>query len=97
MVVESELGDETEICRDLLKLLDARAAVRLLVYRQPRDARCRDRLHGRMLHVLHNHAHFDPTTDRCLFVGLTWRPGNIETAVRTVTADGAALRTVDVR
>ena len=92
MVVESELGDETEICRDLLKLLDARAAVRVLVYRQPKDARCRERLHGRMVRVLHNHAHFDPATDRWLFVGLTWRPGSIRTNVYTVTADGARFR-----
>ena len=47
LVGESELGTSNEICRDLLKLLEARTSLRCLVYRRPRRQRDRDALEGR--------------------------------------------------
>lgn len=72
LVGESELGTSNEICRDLLKLLEARTSLRCLVYRRPRRQRDRDALEARMVRVLHNHAHFAESPGLWLFVGLTW-------------------------
>jgi hypothetical protein len=73
-VAESELGTANEICRDLLKLLEARTSVRCLIYRQPKRARERTQLETRMVQVMHRHAHFLPNPGTWLFVGLTWSP-----------------------
>ena len=59
LVAESELGNKDEICRDLLKLLEARTAVHCLVYKQPKRAGDRQEFEARMIRVLHNHAYFD--------------------------------------
>ena len=88
LVIESELGSAHEICRDLLKLLDARAKIRCLIYRQPTD---RQRLHARMVRVMRNHAHFDPETEQFLLVGLTWRPGQLQVQAYTLSADGSQV------
>jgi hypothetical protein len=90
LVVESELGTCHEICRDLLKLLEARAAIRCLIYRQP-TAQHRQRLHARMVRVLHNHAHFNPKTEQWLFIGLSWGLDTIRGEVYTLAADGSQL------
>lgn len=72
LVAESELGTADEICRDLLKVLDARCRVRCLIYRRPkREANCRA-LHERFIRVMHNHAHFRPAKEMWLLVGVEW-------------------------
>ena len=90
LVVESELGTSHEICRDLLKLLEARAAIRCLIYKQPTEQH-RQRLHSRFIRVLHNHAHFNPRCEQWLFVGLSWVPGHIQGDAYTLAADGSRL------
>ena len=62
-VVESELGTADEICRDLLKLVEARASVRCLVYKQPKRPKRRKDLHSRIIRILHHHAHFAPRSE----------------------------------
>jgi hypothetical protein len=89
-VAESELGTPDEICRDLLKLLDARAAVRCLIYRQPKEPRALQRLHARMIRVLQNHAHFE-LAGNWVFVGLSWRPGSIAVEAYALAAGGLGL------
>ncbi len=88
-VAESELGTAHEICRDLLKLLEARAAIRCLVYKQPKQPDRRQQLHSRMIRVLHKHALFDPKSEVWLFVGLVWRQGYLGCDVYTLN-DGAS-------
>ena len=90
LVGESELGTQNEICRDLLKLLDARARVRCLVYRQPRRDWNRTMLESRILQVMRGHAHFLPNPGLWLFAGVSWTPGSLACTVRTLTkaADG---------
>ena len=90
LVVESELGTSHEICRDLLKLLEARAAIRCLIYKQPAE-RHRQRLHDRMIRVLHNHAHFNPDVEQWLFVGLLWSLGRVRAEAYTLAANGLQL------
>lgn len=89
-VAESELGTSDEICRDLLKLLDARAAIRCLIYRHPKRATSAQRLHSRMIRVLQNHAHFQLANDWA-FVGMSWRPGSIAVEAYTLTTGGLDL------
>ena len=94
LVAESELGTANEICRDLLKLLEARASVRCLLYKQPKRATERAQLETRMVQVMHRHAQFLPNSGTWLFVGLTWAPPKLACDVRTLNADNDAL--VDV-
>ena len=95
LVVESELGTSHEICRDLLKLLEARAAIRCLIY-QGRTERHRQALHERMIRVLHNHAHFNPKTEQWLFVELSWGTGQVQGKAYTLAGDGLQLVPVTV-
>lgn len=95
-VAESELGTAHEICRDLLKLIDARAAIRCLVYRQPHQPNRRTQLHARMIRVMHRHANFDPRIERWLFVGLAWRQGHIACDVYTLNDDASGFLPVGV-
>jgi hypothetical protein len=91
LVVESELGTDDEICRDLLKLLEARTTIRCLIYRQPRRLQGRQRLQSRMIRVMRNHAHFKPTSETWLFFGLTWGQGHIDCDVYTLNHGGTAF------
>ncbi len=84
LVAESELGTKNEICRDLLKLLEARTLVRCLVYRRPKMLGERQNLEARMVRVLHNHGHFAPCPGIWLFVGLTWGHQRIECNISTL-------------
>lgn len=90
-VAESELGTSNEICRDLLKLLEARAPVRCLIYRQPRRPSDRQQLEARMVRVLCGHAHFLPSPGVWLFVGLTWGDRKIGCDVSTFSREENAL------
>jgi hypothetical protein len=90
LLVESELGTSDEICRDLLKLLEARTAIRCLVYRQPSAAHM-EQLHSRFIRVLHNHAYFRPRVDHWLFVGLSWAHEVVHTDVYTLGGKGSRL------
>jgi hypothetical protein len=90
-VAESELGTPNEICRDLLKLLEARTLVRCLVYRRPRRAEHRQSLEGRMIRVLHNHAYFASAPGVWLFVGLAWGPQRVECDISTLNRNLNAL------
>lgn len=85
LVGESELGTQTEVCRDLLKLLEARARIRCLVYREPTRARDLRRLESRMIQTMRNHARLHESLGTWLFVALRWPDGKIACAVRTVT------------
>lgn len=84
LVAESELGTQTEVCRDQLKLLDARAQIRCLVYRQPSVHR-RQAFQARMLRVLHNHAHFAASPGLWLFVALSWEPTRVGCTITTLS------------
>jgi len=90
-VAESELGNPNEVCRDLLKLLEARTKVRCLVYRRPRTTKCRDSLEARMIRVLHNHAYFAASPGAWLFVGLAWGPRRLECDIFTLNVNLDAL------
>ena len=83
-VAESELGTAHEICRDLLKLLEARTSIRCLVYRQPKRLKERREFEARMVRVLHNHAYFERSPGIWLFIGLTWADQTIECDVYTL-------------
>lgn len=84
MVAESELGTKDEICRDLLKLLEARTAIRCLVYRQPKRLAERRNFESRMLRVLHNHAYFEQSPGLWLLIGITWSAQKMEYEVYTL-------------
>lgn len=83
-VAESEMGTKNEICRDLLKLLEARTSIRCLVYRQPRRSRDRQEFEARMIRVLHNHAYFQRRLGLWLFVALMWTHQKIECDLYTL-------------
>lgn len=68
-VAESELGDDGDVCRDLLKLLDVQARVRCLVFKQ-RSEKLRRRLENRLLSVFRQHRHFHNSREGWLFVSL---------------------------
>jgi hypothetical protein len=87
LVAESEMGTEDEICRDLLKLLEARTVIRCLVYRQPKRPVDRQKFQARMIRVLHNHAQFQRCPGLWLFVALTWSGGNIACDLYTINED----------
>ena len=57
LAVESELGTLNEVCRDLLKLLDVKAALKCLIYSEPRRKSTRERLYQRILRVFASHSH----------------------------------------
>jgi hypothetical protein len=69
LAVESELGDEPEVMRDFLKLLDIKSRIKCLVYyrckRKVRDERLCERINW----VLSHHVNFDPN-ESILLVGL---------------------------
>jgi len=94
-VAESELGNSHEICRDLLKLLEARATIRCLVYNQYHRPKKRQEVHARMLRVLRNHALFDAKSEEWLFVGLVWRQGAVDCDVYTLNDDASELVLID--
>jgi hypothetical protein len=91
LVAESELGTAHEICRDLLKLLEARATVRCLIFRQPKRARQREVLQKRMLRIMHRHRYFDPRSESWLFLGLCWGPGQLSCDAYTLNEAGTAF------
>ncbi|MBI4521339.1 MAG: hypothetical protein HY701_10905 [Gemmatimonadetes bacterium] len=91
LVAESELGTSNEICRDLLKVLEARCMVRCLIYRRPRrEAACRA-LHERMIRVMRNHAHFRPASEMWLLVGVEWACRHITCETHTVNKRGTSV------
>lgn len=91
LVAESELGTKDEICRDLLKLLEARTSIRCLIYRQPRRLKERREFEERMVRVLHHHAYFQQSPGIWLFVGLTWGSQTIECEVYTLSDQANAI------
>ncbi|MGE4068696.1 MAG: hypothetical protein AB7H88_18120 [Vicinamibacterales bacterium] len=94
VVAESELGSPDEVCRDLLKLLDARCRVRCLIYRRPKRSPACDALHQRMVRIMHNHAHFTPRREVWLLVGLEWGPSRLGCCVHTLNSRGTGFRLV---
>ena len=86
-VAESEMGTKDEICRDLLKVLEARTTIRCLVYRQPRRSGHRRNFEARMIRVLNNHAYFRQCPGIWLFVALTWRGRSIECDLYTLNRE----------
>lgn len=90
-VAESELGTKNEICRDLLKLLEARTSVRCLVYRQPRRPQERQDFQARMIRVLQNHAYFARCPGIWLFVALAWAHQRMECDLYTLNGQLDAL------
>ena len=95
-VAESELGTKDEICRDLLKLLDARTSIRCLVYKQPKRNFERQDFEARMVRVLKNHAHFKSSPGTWLFVGLTWTPEKVTCDFQTLNNDLTAIVPINV-
>ena len=91
LVAESELGTKNEICRDLLKLLEARTSIRCLIYKQPKRLMERQDFESRMVRVLHNHAHFPESPAIWLFVGLTWADQTIDCDLYTLNEQLDAL------
>jgi hypothetical protein len=67
LAVESELGNDAEVARDLLKLLDVKARLRCLVFRK--RFRYGKRLDDRILWTCAHHARCD-RADPLLLVGL---------------------------
>jgi hypothetical protein len=94
LVAESELGSQDEICRDLLKVLEARCRVRCLIYRLPKGETSRGALHARMIRVMNNHAHFRPTKEIWLLVGVNWAPGQLTCEVHTVNRRGTFVAAI---
>ncbi len=94
LVAESEMGTKDEICRDLLKLLEARTTIRCLVYRQPKRFGERHEFEARMIRVLHNHVHFRRSPGIWLFVALTWAHQKIECDLYTLDGELNALTPV---
>jgi|ERR1017187_973078 hypothetical protein len=69
LAVESELGNDHEVMRDFLKLLDIKSRVKCLVYyRRIREAND-ERFSQRVNWVLSHHTNFDPN-ESILLVGL---------------------------
>ena len=94
LVAESELGTSDEICRDLLKVLEARCSVRCLICRRPKQELSCRALHERMIRVIHNHAHFRPAKEIWLLVGMEWAPGRLTCELHTVNKRGTAVVSV---
>jgi hypothetical protein len=95
-VAESELGTKNETCRDLLKLLEVRACVRCLIYRQPKRASESQQFEARMVRVMHSHAQFLPVQGIWLFVGLTCASQKMGCSVSTFSRKENALVRVEV-
>lgn len=91
LVAESELGTADEVCRDLLKLLEARCRVRCLIYKRPQRSSSVRALHERMIRVMHNHAHFQPRREVWLLVGLAWAQGPLTCELHTLNARGTRV------
>lgn len=66
LAVESELGDDTEVARDFLKLLDVKAVVKCLIFRKRKDHAA---LYSRLSWTLAHHAACDPA-ESIMLVGL---------------------------
>jgi len=94
-VAESELGNKNEVCRDLLKLLEARTSVRCLIYKQPRRTSERKQLEARMIQVMQGHAHFLDCPGIWILVGLTWTQEKITCDVSTLAPNQNAFAAVD--
>lgn len=90
-VAESELGTSNEICRDLLKLADARAKIRCLIHRQPKRVTQQEILQKRIIRVLNNHAYFDPRYETWLFIAITWDPQSIDCQLYTLNEYGTQI------
>lgn len=69
-VAESELGTPTEICRDLLKLLEARAPIKCLIYPKPKRPNQHEALRQRFVRVMSVHELFVPPQVGWLFIAL---------------------------
>ena len=74
---ESELGTPSEVCRDLLKLLDVRSTVRCLLFQHRARPFYENKLKNKILNVLHNHAFFEDTRNGWLFIALSEQGGNV--------------------
>ena len=68
LAAESELGNDNEVARDLLKLLDVRSRIRCLIFMN--RPRVKQRLYRRIEWVLAHHAHYKPR-DPLLLVGIS--------------------------
>ena len=87
LVGESELGTQTEICRDLLKLLEARTRVRCLVHREPARPRDQRRLEARIIQTMQNHVHSAESGDAWLFAGIGWNERKVSCSIRTLSRE----------
>jgi hypothetical protein len=90
-VAESEMGTPTEICRDLLKLAEARAPVRCLVYRRPKRNSEHEKMKARMARVLNNHETFMHITTGWLFISLLVTTTTMECEFYTLNEHGTTL------
>jgi hypothetical protein len=88
---ESELGTASEVCRDLLKLLDIRSEVRCLIFRRRARKKNSTELYERIKRALHNHAHFDETIQGWMFIELDIQEGNVACSFYTLGNDGNNL------
>jgi len=92
LAVESELGDDTEVARDLLKLLDVKSRVRCLVFRK--RPRVGERLLQRIDWTLSHHGQYEPN-DPLLLVALpTPKPKNFADSVEFSLIRNGRLRTI---
>ena len=66
LAVESELGNDVEVARDFLKLLDFKAPIKWLIFRKRRN---HEELYVRLSWVLSHHLTYD-ANDSILLIGL---------------------------
>ena len=69
LAAESELGNDVEVARDFLKLLDVKSQLKCLIFRKRATHAKTKRLHDRLNWVLSHHKCFN-SKDAILFVGL---------------------------
>ncbi len=94
-VAECEMWRPTEVCRDLLKLLEARTEIRCLVYKQYVRDKTREEFKKRMIRVLHNHAHFKRSPGLWLFVELTRRQRKLDCDFYTLNKELSGFVPID--
>ena len=90
-VAESELGTPTEICRDLLKLMEARAPIRCLIYPKPKRQKKHKELQQRMVRVMSAHEHFGPPEEGWLFIALDCDSDPVSCEFFTLADDLSAM------
>jgi hypothetical protein len=96
-VAESELGTPSEVCRDMLKLLDVRSDIRCLIFRRRAQKKNSTDLYKRILRVLHNHAHFVDTMNSWMFIELDIQGGNVVCSFYTLSNDGNNIVPIELQ